>query len=93
MGDMAVYAPNVKMALMLRERDVPVYMYLFDHRSDFNTQPAYMGNYNSLDLNYIFGTPYSKVQITTQTWQNYTYTDRVRSMNVMTMLSNYIREG
>ena len=42
------------MASMLRARDIPVYMYLFDHRSALNPFPAYAGNFHYLDLNYIF---------------------------------------
>lgn len=86
-------APTVELAKLYTQHSIPVYLYIFDHMSEENQQPAYQKSFHTLEMNYVFGSPFMGLQVSPGTPQNFTDQDRLFSKKVMQLWSDFIRNG
>ncbi|ELT89551.1 hypothetical protein CAPTEDRAFT_170585 [Capitella teleta] len=93
-SDMAMLAPTVKLADMCSKRGVSVYLYQFNHEShsDETFQP-WQANYHQIELNYVFGSPFTNIDTEQGLQMNFTREDRAVSVRMMQHWSNYVKYG
>ena len=92
MGDISMYAPAVKLANILLGHNVPVYMYEFQH-SSIHTPIPWWGTYHSLELDYVFGSPFNGFNLAVDDFVNHTEADRSISRTTMQLWTNFAKSG
>ena len=94
MSDLAMVIPTLELAESYSERRIPVYLYLFSH-SSVSVEDAYLGSYHSSELNYLFGSTYTGVDVDgfSEAIHNYTEADYLISVKMMTWWSNFVKHG
>ena len=92
MGDLSMYAPGLELVDLLEKHDVPVYVYEFKHES-VHTPVEWWGTYHSLELDYVFGSPFSGYNIAIDDWANHTDTDKRVSRVVMNYWTQFAKSG
>ena len=92
MSDLSFVVPAVEQADMYYSSHIPVYMYEFSH-SSLLANPPWQGSYHTLELEFVFGTPF--LNFTTDGGYAWLYTneDRKVSKKVMKIWSNFIKHG
>ncbi len=85
-------SPTVEVATLLHRNHLPVYLYTFNHHSIF-TDPLWWGAHHQVELNFIFGSPYSGFNVDQASLQNYTEDDRRVSKLMMTLWTNFAKTG
>ena len=91
---MAMLAPTVKLATMTSQRGVSVYLYQFNHDSYADeTFHPWQANYHQIELNYVFGSPFTGIDTEQGLKMNFTDEDRAVSIRMMKHWSNYVKHG
>ena len=60
--DFSMVAPSIMTAIHLHAHFLPVYVYTFNHHSA-NTDPQWWGSFHSVELNYLFGSPFTGIKV------------------------------
>ena len=92
MSDMSFVAPAVDQADFYFYNHIPVYMYKFCHFSEL-ADPLWWRSYHTLELEFIFGSPFLDFMIDGGYPHNYTDEDRRISKKMMRLWSNFIKHG
>lgn len=87
-------APTVRLAKLCESRGVPVYFYHFNHESHCDeTYHPWQANFHQIELNYVFGSPFTGID-TDQGFQlDFTNKDREVSQHMMELWANYVKYG
>lgn len=85
-SDYYVAAPTVEV-LGIHSQKAPAYMYVFRHRSQRNTAPAWMGVQHGDNTPYDFGAPFLNI-----TSLNFTDEDRNVSSVIMSLYANFAKD-
>ena len=85
-------APVVQTAAILSRQRVPVYLYKFNQRSR-HTRPSWWGSYHSIELDYVFGSPFTGYDIAVDKYVNHTDEDRQLSRRIMKLWTDFAKFG
>ncbi len=91
-SDLTMKAPAADLADALSSHGTSVYFYNFDHVS-VHTYPAWFRCYHSLELDYVFGSPFNGYNIAEDDMKEHTSDDREASNKVMKLWTNFAKEG
>ena len=92
--DMAMLAPTVELARLCAQRNLPVYFYHFNHQSSIeDTYHHWQANFHQIELNYVFGSPFTGIDTDQGLQMNFTEEDRRVSRFMMKLWSNYVKYG
>ncbi|KAI0229079.1 hypothetical protein LSAT2_020501 [Lamellibrachia satsuma] len=93
-SDLTIVAPTISLASLYHDRGVPVYAYAMSLPV---TPPfagrAWWGSYHTMELNYVFGSPFVGFNTDDGTEQSFSDVDRKASIMVMAMWSNFGKHG
>jgi carboxylesterase type B len=91
---MAMLAPTVKLAKITSRKDVSVYLYQFNHEchSDMTFHP-WQANFHQIELNYVFGSPFTGIDTEQGYQMNFTDEDKQVSIRMMEYWSNFVKYG
>lgn len=89
---MTMFAPITKLADILISHNVPVYMYMFEHEY-INSMEQWWGSFHSLELDYVFGSPFTGFNIGLDDWANHTELDKNMSRRTMQGWANFAKHG
>lgn len=85
-------APSVDLADILVEKGTTVYYYYYSHESIF-TDPPWWKCYHSLELDSVFGSPFTGYNIAADDQRNHTEDDKEISRIVMLLWTNFAKHG
>ena len=92
MSDMTMFAPITELADLLQSHGVPVYMYEFNHHYAYSTE-SWWGAYHSLELDYVFGSPFSGFNLGVDDFANHTEEDKDVSRRTMQAWISFAKSG
>ena len=93
MSDVTMVAPTVHFANLLSQHNVtPIYFYRFNFRSVF-TRPTWWGCYHGLELDLVFGSPFTQYNIAIDNFTLHTQFDKALSRTVMELWTNFAKTG
>jgi carboxylesterase type B len=94
--DFLFWAPTIHMATIVSQQGIPVYVYVFNHYSPNATDLAKtLKSHHSIELNYLFGSPFTGLNVDTYKVANASYsdTDREMSRTMMKLWTNFAKYG
>lgn len=92
MSDLAMFAPTLQLSSLLSSQETPVYVYEFDHSSE-HTHVQWWNAYHSLELNYVFGSPFNGFNIALDEMKQHSGEDKQLSRNMMQMWTDFAKYG
>ena len=87
-----MHAPITALADILDSHEVPVSMYRFEHASA-HTQQDWWGTYHSLELDAVFGSPFTGFNLAVDNYTSDSETDRDVSRLVMHCWTTFAKHG
>ena len=93
-SDLTIVAPTVSLALLYHGRGVPVYAYTMSLPPAAQAAGrSWWGSYHSMELNYVFGSPFVGFNTDSGEEQTFSDSDRNASLLIMAMWSNFAKFG
>jgi len=93
LSEMFIDAPTVKIASLSTDAGVPTFFYSFKLDENNPRYSNWQSSYHAMELNYIFGSPFSGVEIEGGLRRNFTDEERRISHRIMTYWSNFATYG
>lgn len=87
-----MFSPTIRLANLLSQHSTPVYMYQFNESSEF-TVPEWWSAYHSLELDMVFGSPFTGYNIARDKVTVYPEKDKQLSRTVMKLWSTFAKTG
>lgn len=91
-SDLTMVAPTIRMAIFMQRAQKAVYLYKINHRSPY-TKPDWWGCYHSLELDYLFGSPFSGYSIARDSLEKPKEEDQEFSRQLMLLWTNFAKFG
>ena len=87
-----MFSPSIQLASLLAMHQKSVYFYEFDHSSE-HTDPQWLDSYHALELDYVFGSPYSGYNIAVDDLRTHREEDKKLSKKVMKLWTDFAKYG
>ena len=93
MSDFTMITPVIQLLKLIRRHArSPPYLYRYNHRSS-HTDPPWWGCYHSLELDSVFGSPFTLYDIARDTYEPFTHDDKRISRVVMDFWTRFVKHG
>jgi len=92
---MAFTVPTVQIAAHFQSQGIPVYFYVFNHHKALDSQyfQPWQSNYHEIELNYIFGSPFTGINTDKGAPDEFTDEERELSRRMMKLWSDFAKYG
>jgi carboxylesterase type B len=91
----------MQLAKYLTDKGLQVYFYQFHHKLPMNLESKrgweWIGDrsYHGIELSFLFGSPFTGIAVGDSAWYEGTFTEEDRKLcrNIMTMWTNFAKDG